>query len=67
MSFYRPCWLTPSNRATRRADRLRERLGWEPGILNGTGDKPKGMHWRTSERLKASHNAPSTLHWSELR
>lgn len=43
-------------RATRRADRLRARLGWEPGILNGEGDKPKWMRWRTFERLSAEHD-----------
>jgi hypothetical protein len=45
------------DRLTRRADKIRQRLGWEPGILNGDGDKPKGMHWRTFERLKAKHDA----------
>lgn len=45
------------DRAARRADRIRERLGWEPGILNGSGLKPKGMHWRTFERLTAEHDA----------
>lgn len=45
------------DRATRRADRIRDKLGWEPGILNGDGDKPKGMHWRTYERLLAQHDA----------
>ena len=35
-------------RATMRADGLRERLGWEPGILNGEGGKPKWMRWRSS-------------------
>lgn len=45
------------DRATRRADTLRRRLGWEPGILNGGGLKPKGMHWRTFERLAAEHDA----------
>lgn len=45
------------DRATRRADTIRRRLGWEPGILNGPGWKPKGMHWRTFERLKAEHDA----------
>lgn len=34
------------DRASRRAGRIRKRLGWEPGILNGDGEKPKGMHWR---------------------
>ncbi len=44
------------DRATRRADRLRARLGWEPGILNGEGGKPKWMRWRTFERLAAEHD-----------
>lgn len=45
-----------SDRATRRADRLRDRLGWEPGILNGDGVKPKWMRWRTFERLAVRHD-----------
>ena len=44
-------------RATRRADWIREKLGWEPGILNGNGWKPKGMHWSTFRRLTAQHDA----------
>ena len=48
---------TPDDRATRRADKLRDRLGWEAGILNGAGDKPKGMHWQTFWRMQASHDA----------
>lgn len=48
--------VTADDRAARRADRIRERLGWEPGILSGEGGKPKGMHWRTFERLKAEHD-----------
>ncbi|MBX7135022.1 MAG: hypothetical protein K1X67_20335 [Fimbriimonadaceae bacterium] len=47
----------PDDRAARRADRIRKRLGWQPGILNGKGDKPKGMRWRTYERLTAEHDA----------
>lgn len=43
------------DRAARRADRIREKLDWEPGILNGEGDKPKGMHWSTFNRLTAQH------------
>ena len=47
---------TCDGRAARRADRIRDRLGWEAGILNGEGDKPKGMHWRTFNRQQAEHN-----------
>ncbi|MEW5865081.1 MAG: hypothetical protein AB1773_16050, partial [Pseudomonadota bacterium] len=43
-------------RARRRAERIRERLGWEPGILNGHGPKPKGMRWRTFHRLIEEHD-----------
>ena len=45
------------DRAARRADRIRKRLGWQIGILNGPGLKPKGMHQRTFERLLARHDA----------
>lgn len=48
---------TWDGRARQRADRIRARLGWVPGILNGGGLKPKGMHWRTFERLAAKHDA----------
>lgn len=48
---------TDDDRAARRADTVRRRLGWEPGILNGSGGKPKGMHWRTFDRLKTRHDA----------
>jgi hypothetical protein len=37
----------------RRANKLRERLGWEAGIFDGPEGKPKGMHWQTFERLSA--------------
>ena len=54
---YRSQREPPDDRATRRADKLRARLGWEAGILNGDGWKPQGMHWSTFERLQASHGA----------
>ncbi len=44
-------------RAIHRADKIRERLGWEPGIINGMGPKPKGMHRDTFEQLTAQHDA----------
>jgi len=48
---------TDDDRAMRRADTIRRRLGWGAGIANPEGDKPKGMHWRTYERLVAQHDA----------
>ena len=48
---------TDDHRAMRRADTIRRRLGWRAGIANPPGDKPKGMHWRTYERLTSEHNA----------
>jgi len=48
---------TGYNRMARRANKLRDKLVWEPGCLNGPGEKPKGMHWRTFERLTAQHEA----------
>jgi len=45
------------NRLARRANKLRDKLDWEPGCLNGPGGKPKGMHWRTFDRLTAQHDA----------
>ncbi|CAN5532983.1 hypothetical protein BH10PSE16_BH10PSE16_33000 [soil metagenome] len=48
---------TPNDRAYRRANDLRDRLGWVPGMIHGPGVKPKGMHWRTYWRLRAIHDA----------
>ena len=49
---------TDYDRAARRANKIRERLGWEQGIFNPKGwKKPKGMHWRTFERLNTEHDA----------
>ena len=46
------------DRAARRADKIRKRLGWKQGVLNPKGwRKPKGMHWRTFERLNNEHDA----------
>lgn len=49
------------DRSARRAETIRRRLNWVPGILNGEGWKPKGMHWRTFERLKRVHDVYSGL------
>lgn len=48
-------------RAIRRADRLRARLGWKPGVANGIGPKPKHMHWKTYARAVEQH-----MSWVQL-
>ena len=45
------------DRAGSKAEKLRDRLQWEAGILNGNGIKPKGMHWATFARLQARHDS----------
>ena len=57
---------TDDDRAMRRADNIRRRLGWEGGIANPEGGKPKGMHWRTFERLKAEHDAFANASWAGM-
>ena len=40
-----------SDRALRKDWTLRAKLGGEPGMANPIPDKPKGMHWRTYNRI----------------
>lgn len=42
-----------AERALRKADRVRVRLGWEPWECSAHGARPKGMHARTFRRLQA--------------
>jgi hypothetical protein len=53
---YRSQRETPGDRAARKANKIRKKLGWEPGFLNGTGSKPDGMHWKTFWKLYDEHN-----------
>jgi len=46
---------TKEDRAIRRYNKIRRRLGWKPGFLNGEGGKPRGMHWRTFWLLRFQH------------
>lgn len=48
---------TDEDRILRKADKIRARLGWKPGVLNGHEWKPKGMRWRTYWQLVAEHDA----------
>lgn len=64
--FYcRKCWgLTyasqrerPHDRLLTRVQDLRTRLGGSPNMLELFPEKPKGMHWRTYDRLRRQHDA----------
>lgn len=39
------------------APEIRMRLGGSPSALDDSPDKPKGMHWRTYERICRLHDA----------
>lgn len=54
------------NRASTKADKIRKRLGWQAGILNGEGGKPKGMHWTTFWRLKGEHDALAQVSFQDI-
>ena len=54
---------TDDDRAARRADTIRRRLGWGAGIANPEGGKPKGMHLRTFVRLKPEDAAFANVAW----
>jgi len=57
---------TGYDRMARRVDRIRDKLGWERGILNGNGWKPKGTHWNNFERLTAQHDAFVQISLAEM-
>jgi hypothetical protein len=45
------------DRLARKAHKLRERLGWPRGFIYGIGERPKGMHRKTFERLSMEAEA----------
>lgn len=47
---------TAGDRAIRRADAIRKRLGWPAGFLNGLGDRPKRMRHATFLKLLTEYN-----------
>lgn len=53
---YRSQRQSAADRSIRRADKLRVRLGWAPGILVEEGSKPPGMHWSKYVRLRRAYH-----------
>lgn len=41
----------PIDNLFRRLNAIRTRLGWQDGIIHGIGERPKGMHQRTFNRI----------------
>ena len=41
----------PVDRIYTKLNALRERLGWQVGVIHGIGERPKGMHQRTFNRI----------------
>lgn len=63
----RHCWdaayrcqrETDEDRSLRKTDKLRRRLGWPAGVMNGMGPRPKGMHGTTYAKLLREHSQRS--------
>jgi Zn-finger protein len=53
----------PYNRALSRAQAIRMKLGGSPDMTEDFPDKPKGMHWRTYNRLCAAAQEAQTRSW----
>lgn len=53
------------NRAHRAANNIRRRLGWKVGTANPEGDKPRGMHWSTFEKLHTRYAKAARAAWMD--
>lgn len=54
---YRSQREAPGDRAARRADAIRARMGWASGIFSPPGRRPLSMRWKTYWRLMCEYYA----------
>ena len=55
----------PIDRLFSRADAIRQRLGWQSGVAHGIGERPKGMHHSTYDRLVNEHERVTAKIWQQ--
>lgn len=55
-----------SDRASRKANKLRKRLGGEEGALNPIPSRPKGMHYKTYDRIVSQITEAEEAVFAEL-
>ena len=55
----------PIDRLFSRADAIRQRLRWQSGVAHGIGERPKGMHHSTYERLVNEHEQLTAKIWQQ--
>ena len=56
---------TRSDRAMRKARKIRKKLGESMNLLEPIWNKPRGMHWRTFERLRHEAIKAERVSWRE--
>lgn len=55
----------PIDRLFSRLHKIRQCLGWQAGIAHGIGERPKGMHHSTYDRLVNEHDQLSAKVWQQ--
>ena len=53
----------PIDRLFSRLHTIRQRLGWQAGIAHGIGERPKGMHHSTYNKLVNEHEQLTAKVW----
>lgn len=54
---------TPTDRLIRKQRKIRKRLHADDDLFTMVWEKPKGMHWKTFERLRTAANDANALSW----